>query len=86
MYGSEKPLSKRGRLTIVVLLWVVGIPLFIGLFVLMGWVAVILFVAAVWATFDYLNKGDFFGAVDRMFTAESRVVDGLASEDKRRRR
>ena len=73
MYGTEKPLSKRGRLIIVVLVWMVGIPLFIGLFLVMSWVAVILFVGAVWATWDYLKKGDFFGPIDRSFRAESRI-------------
>ena len=86
MYGSEKPPSRRARLAIVVGLWIVGIPVFIALFLLLEWISLIILVGAIWATFDYLKKGDFFGAVDRMFTAEAHGVDGLASNRKRRRR
>lgn len=86
MYGSEKQLTRRARLAIVIALWIVGIPAFIALFLLLSWVSLIILVAAIWATFDYLKKGDFFGAVDRMFTAEAHGVDGLASNRKRRRR
>lgn len=65
VYGSEQPISKRTRVVMVVLSWVViGIPLFVGLWFWFGWWALILLAGAVWATFDYMKRGDMYSQVD----------------------
>ena len=65
VYGEEKDISKRARLVIVALLWMVlGIPLFVGLWFWFGWWALVLFAGAVWATLDYIRRGDMFSQVD----------------------
>ena len=65
VYGTEKPISPRTRLILVVILWVVvGIPVFAALWMWTGWWSLLLLAAAVWATWDYLKRGDMFSQID----------------------
>ncbi|MDJ0923201.1 MAG: hypothetical protein QNJ77_01460 [Acidimicrobiia bacterium] len=65
VYGTEKPISPRTRLILVVVLWiVVGIPVFVALWLWAGWWSLLLLAAAVWATWDYMKTGDMFSQVD----------------------
>ena len=86
MIGSEKELTRRGRLVIFVVLWVVGIPVFIMLYLLLSWVALLILAGAIWASVDYLKKGDFFSAVDRSVTTEGQLLAGFEPRRKRRHR
>ena len=74
VWGSEKDITKRGRIVIVVVLWVVGIPLFIGLWLLSWWVALIGIALALWGTRDYVKKGGLFEQVDAAFKAEQNIA------------
>ena len=74
VWGSEKNISKRGRFILVVVLWAVGIPLFVGLWQLSWWVALIGIAACAWGTWDYLKKGGFFEQVDAGFQTAARVA------------
>ena len=86
VYGTEKPLTKRGRMIIVIVLWaVVAVPLFIGLAFMMSFWVLVLIVPAIWATWDYLKRGDFFGSVDQSFRVQSGVVDALSDKDPKKR-
>ena len=58
----------------MVVTWAVAIPLFIGLWQLSWWVALIGIVASAWGTWDYIKKGGFFEQVDQGFKTESRVA------------
>jgi len=65
VYGTEKPISERTRVVIIVALWLfVGVPLFVGMWFWMGWWVLLLVAAAVWGTVDYVRRGDFFTSVD----------------------
>lgn len=76
VYGSEneKPLSKRTRIVLVLLSWlIIGIPLFVGLWFWFGWWVLVLFAGAVWATFDYMKRGDMFSSIDHMMSHHIRT-------------
>lgn len=54
---EEKPSTRRTRMVISGFIWVVLGPLFVMLWFLMGWLALIGVAAAVWWTQDYIRKG-----------------------------
>lgn len=56
---EEKPSTKRTRIIVVGLLWLVLGPFLIGLGFLIGWWAVVFVAASVWLTWDYVRKGSF---------------------------
>lgn len=58
MSSEEEPLTKRGRIIVVALVWVVGVPFMIILWHWFSWVSLLLMVAAVWTSYDYIRKGD----------------------------
>jgi len=65
VYGTEKPISKRTRVVIILVLWlIVGVPFFVGMWFLMGWWVLLFLAVAVWATVDYMRRGDMFSSVD----------------------
>lgn len=65
VYGTEKPLTKRGRVLIAaVLSLVVGIPLFVGLWFIANWWVLLFVVPAAWALWDWVKRGDMFSVVD----------------------
>lgn len=74
VYGTEKPLSKRGRVLSLIAAWIiVGIPTFIALWFWMGWWALLLLIPAAWASWDYLKTGDFFAQVDHAMSHHVRT-------------
>lgn len=82
VYGSEKPITRRTRVVIVAVLWlIVGIPLLIGLWLGLSWWSLLLVVPAVWATWDYIKRGDQFGAVDRA-TREGKFLPDAFDDDR----
>jgi hypothetical protein len=74
VWGSEKDITKRGRIVIVAVLWAVGIPLFVGLWLLSWWIALIGIAACAWGTWDYVKKGGLFAQVDSAFIAEQHIA------------
>lgn len=51
VYGSEQPISKRTRVVMVLLSWlVIGIPLFVGLWFWFGSWVMVLLAGAVWGS------------------------------------
>lgn len=64
---EERPTSKRGRVLWVVGIWLVLGPFVVGLTMLMGWWVLLILVPSIWATWDYLQKGRMFEAVDASF-------------------
>lgn len=64
MSGPERPASRLVRVGWVVAAWIVGVPMAIGLWSLMGWLSLLIVLPALWTTWDYLRRGDMFGAVD----------------------
>ena len=65
VYGTEKPLSKRGRIIATIVFWVVvGIPVLVVLWMWSIWLALVALPCGVWAALDYLKRGDMFSAVD----------------------
>lgn len=83
VYGTEKPLTKRGRVFVFSGVWViVGIPVFIALWFWMGWWFLLLLIPAAWATWDYLKTGDFFSQVDHAISHHVRTgEDGKSRFD-----
>lgn len=65
VYGTEKPLSKRGRIIAIVVFWlVVGIPVLVLLWMGNIWLALAALPFAIWASWDYLKRGDMFSQID----------------------
>jgi hypothetical protein len=58
MSSEEKPLTRRGRIIVVALVWIVGVPFMIVLWYWFSWVSLLLMAAAVWTSYDYIRKGD----------------------------
>ncbi len=65
VYGTEKSITKRTRVVIVAVLWViVGIPVFVGLWFWASWWSLLLLSLAAWATWDYVKTGDMYTQID----------------------
>jgi hypothetical protein len=58
MSSEERPLTRRGRIIVVALVWIVGVPFMIVLWYWFSWVSLLLMAAAVWTSYDYIRKGD----------------------------
>lgn len=67
VYGkeNEKPTTMKARITIIAVWWVIGTPLLVGLWFLFGWWVLVLAAVGVWATIDYLRRGQQLDQVDR---------------------
>lgn len=67
VYGkeNEKPTTMKARFAIVAVWWVIGAPLLVGLWFWLGWWVLILAAVGVWATIDYLRRGQQSDQVDR---------------------
>lgn len=58
VYGTEKPTTKRTRVLIMAAAWLlVGIPLMVTGWFLIGWWTLLPVAVFVWATVDYVRKG-----------------------------
>lgn len=65
VYGTERPLPKRGRTIATVVFWLlVGIPVQLLLEASSIWLALVALPFGMWATWDYLKKGDMLSQVD----------------------
>ena len=74
VYGTEKPLSKRGRIIATVAFWlVVGLPVLALFWTVNVWLAVVALPFGLWATWDYLKKGDMFSQVDHAISHHVRT-------------
>jgi len=74
VYGTEKPLTRRGRIIVTVIAWlVVGVPVFVGLWFWSGWWFLVPLPFAVWATWDYLEKGDMISQIDHAISHHVRT-------------
>jgi hypothetical protein len=63
MSYTEKPSKRRTRVVIAGLLWLLLVPFFVGMWLLLGWFVTLLFVvASVWLTQDYIRRGSFANA------------------------
>lgn len=67
VYGkeSQKPTTTRTRIAIIAVWWLIGIPLLVGLWFWLGWWVLALAALGVWASVDYLRRGNQSGQVDR---------------------
>ena len=67
VYGkeNEKPTTMKARIAIIAVWWVIGIPLLVGLWFWLGWWVLVLAAVGVWATIDYLRRGQQLDQVDR---------------------
>jgi hypothetical protein len=61
---QEKPTPFWVRLVVTVVAWIPGAYMLTVLSLQMGWWSLLVWVPALWATWDYLRRGDMFGAVD----------------------
>jgi fatty acid desaturase len=65
-YGSEKDVSKRTRVIIAAVVWlVIALPVFIWFWQMVGWWVLIGVAVAIWVTYDYIKKGGTGDVVDR---------------------
>jgi membrane protein implicated in regulation of membrane protease activity len=77
--AAERNFSRRQRIVIAALVWVILAPLIVG-FLYLSWIfGLILAGVAVWTTWDYVRKGDMAGHVSEGMSKEGLV--GKAVED-----
>ncbi len=67
VYGTEneKPTTMKARIAIIAVWWLIGTPLLVGLWFLFGWWVLVPAAVGVWATIDYLRRGQQLDQVDR---------------------
>jgi hypothetical protein len=67
VYGTEgeQPTTTTARIVVLAVVWIFGIALLIGLWFWFGWWVLILAVLGLWASVDYLKRGDQGGVADR---------------------
>ena len=61
---KDKAPSRRVRLFYLVLLWIPGGLFIWGLWIMAWGLAVPFMLVGLWGTWDYLQRGDFFGDMD----------------------
>lgn len=77
--ATERNLTRRQRIVVAALIWVVVAPLVVG-FHYLSWVfGVILAAVAIWTTWDYIRKGDMAGHIGEGMSKEGLI--GKAVED-----
>ena len=77
MSSEERPLTKRGRMIVAALVWVVAGPFLVVLWYWFSWIALLFIAAAIWTTYDYIKKGDMAGHVTDAASAPGHFgVDG----------
>jgi hypothetical protein len=59
---EEKPSTRRNRVVIAGLMWLVLILFFVGLGFLLGWLSLLFTVGSVWLTYDYVRRGSIANA------------------------
>ena len=80
VYGTEKPLSKRGRIIAIVVFWlVVGIPVLLLLWMGNIWLALAALPFGIWATWDYLKRGDMYSQIDHAVSHHVRTAEEAKS-------
>ena len=62
MSYAEKPSKRRTRVVIAGLLWLLLVPFFVGMWLLLGWLTLLFVVGSVWLTQDYIRRGSFANA------------------------
>jgi uncharacterized membrane protein YdbT with pleckstrin-like domain len=60
----------------VIGLWIVLGPFMVGFVFWFGWWSLVLVAGAVWATYDYLKRGDVFGPVARAVSRSGAFLPG----------
>jgi hypothetical protein len=87
MGSEEKPLTRRGRIIVVALVWIVGVPFMIVLWYWFGWVSLLIMAAAIWTSYDYIRKGDMARHVTDAASAPGHfgvdgIIEGFGHEQK----
>lgn len=63
--SEERDLTRKQRIIVAVLAWIVAVPLVIGFFFLNVWLGLVLAAVVLFTTWDYVRKGDTAGVADR---------------------
>jgi len=63
--SEERDFTRKQRIIVVGLAWIVAVPLVIGFFVLNFWLGLVLAAVVLFTTWDYIRKGDTAGVADR---------------------
>lgn len=79
--AEERPLTRRQRLLVLALVWVVGVPFSVGLWLVLRWIGVAIVAGAVWASWDYYRRGGMIDSVDRVGRAGRFLTDAFDDEE-----
>ena len=80
VYGTERPLTARGRIIAIIVFWlIVGFPVLVLLWMWNIWLAVVALPFGLWATWDYLKRGDMFSQVDHGISHHVRTGEDAKS-------
>jgi len=61
LMSEEKSLTRRQRVVVSAIGWIVAVPFVVGMFFINVWLGVIFAAMVVFTTWDYIRKGDFGG-------------------------
>lgn len=74
MAYRERPTTRRTRIVLSVIMWVlVGVPMMLGFWNWFGWWSLLLLAGGIWLTKDYIKQGDMFGTVDNVVKTQVEV-------------
>ncbi len=65
--AEERDLTRKQRMLVAGLGWVVALPLVVGFFFLNVWVGIVLGVILIATTWDYVRRGDTAGHFERSY-------------------
>ena len=76
MGTGEKPLSRRQRILLSAIVWLVAGPVLIGLLFINIFIGLGIGALFIWPTYDYIRKGDMAGHVTEGVSKSGYVARG----------
>ena len=61
--SEEKGLTRKQRVAVSAIAWVVAVPFVVGMFFVNVWLGAVVAVIVLFTTWDYIRKGEFGGGV-----------------------
>ena len=76
MAGKDVTFTRRQRILVSAVVWLLVGPLIIGFTMLIWWMGLALFAMAAWTTYDYVRRGDMAGHITEGMSQMGKVAKG----------
>ena len=80
MGTDMQPLSKKARIVVSVVVWLILGPLLVGFWMFAWWFGAGLAVGSIWLTYDYIRRGDLAGEIEEGLSRTSELFGKGAIE------